>query len=104
MRLEKELLNLIDFHNFQKFPCWIGLGQFLRKDHDPMVIILCPLIISTFTLKLCLFRENVLVLGIGGFRILGIVYTVSTLVLEVDFLQKGCAYYGKCVYYEWGQY
>ena len=34
----------------------------------------------------CLFGEKMLILGIEGFRILGIVYTVQTLVLELDFL------------------
>ena len=34
----------------------------------------------------CLFGEKVLIPGSGGFRILGIVYTVQTLVLELDFL------------------
>ena len=34
----------------------------------------------------CLFAERVLILSSGGFRILGIVYTVVTLVLESDFL------------------
>ena len=36
--------------------------------------------------KICLFWKNVLILESGGFLILGLVYTVKTLVLELDFL------------------
>ena len=43
---------------------------------------------------------KVLIFGSGGFRILGVVYTLG---------QKRCAYYGEsayyeCAYYEWAEY
>ena len=62
--------------------------------------------------KVCFFWGSVLILRSGGFRILGIVYTVQTQVLELDFLviifEFFFAYYGKCAYsgcayYDWGQ-
>ena len=36
--------------------------------------------------EMCFFWENVLILGSGGFLILGLVYTIKTLILELDFL------------------